>query len=420
MKKLTLALAILLSCNAYSSSLHKTHDLLSLEEGAWVVDLEAKDAAADAYDAAKLALDTALAEEGNAVKIAATSLEEYKSALETLSSEASALETAVEEAEAAYKADDSEVNETAHKKAKEDLTDKNVAVEAKQAEVYTAQTAYDGLDLVVAEKEAAATKATEENKVVEAEKFSEFNTKVDVVEGGDYDSDAAEVVHRATQLNSDSIEGNSQKLNEHEVKIQSNADMIAEEATTNFQQSVDIAINAEKLVEHGETLEDHDVRITENKESIEVNSGRLDQHQEKLVSHDVRISENASGVSRNEASIMKNRDAISDNKANIAQNKEDIMDLRKGFEDMAKDYREFKSQTNGAIAGVAAMSQLGKPYGVGNMSLSVAAGHYAGENAIAIGAGYRPSEHLSIQAGVAANSGDNMEPVIAAGVTYEF
>ena len=87
---------------------------------------------------------------------------------------------------------------------------------------------------------------------------------------------------------------------------------------------------------------------------------------------------------------------------------------------MAKDYNSFKSQTNGAIAGVAAMGQLAQPYGVGNFNVGVGAGNYNGESAIALGMGYRATENMTLRGAVSASTADDMKPIVAASVNYEW
>ena len=86
---------------------------------------------------------------------------------------------------------------------------------------------------------------------------------------------------------------------------------------------------------------------------------------------------------------------------------------------MAKDYNSFKKQTNGAIAGLAAMANIPQPYSVGKFSVGAGVGYYENENAISVGMGYRYSENLTFKASVASNTGD-VEPIIGAGVGFEF
>ncbi len=132
------------------------------------------------------------------------------------------------------------------------------------------------------------------------------------------------------------------------------------------------------------------------------------------------IYNNRKAISGNTTAIGKNTTAIGKNTTAIGKNTTDIKNLRQDFERLSKDYYSFKEQTNGAIAGVAAMGQLAQPYGVGNFSFGAAVGNYNSEQAIAVGMGYRYSENVTVRAAAAANSGNNMEPILAASINYEW
>jgi autotransporter adhesin len=161
----------------------------------------------------------------------------------------------------------------------------------------------------------------------------------------------------------------------------------------------------EKVKAHNSTLSDHDERITSNTKGIEANKAgiaknvtRLDAHDITLGKHDKRITSNAKGIKENKAAISG---------------------LRSDFDAMAKDYNSFKKQTNGAIAGMAAMSNIPQPYSVGKSMIGAGVGHYNGESAISVGMGYRYSESVTFKASVASSTGE-IEPIIGAGVGYEF
>ena len=66
------------------------------------------------------------------------------------------------------------------------------------------------------------------------------------------------------------------------------------------------------------------------------------------------------------------------------------------------------------------MGQLAQPYGVGKANIGFGVGAYNGEQAIAVGMGYRYNEQTTFRGAVAANTGNDMEPVIAASVNYEW
>lgn len=154
-----------------------------------------------------------------------------------------------------------------------------------------------------------------------------------------------------------------------------------------------------------------------------IDSGLVESNKEgKLVSQtkSKAITQNRGMIRTNTADIKTNTAGIYRNEQAIGKNTADIKDLRQDFENLSKDYYSFKEQTNGAIAGVAAMGQLAQPYGVGNVNVGAAIGSYESQQAIAIGMGYRYNENVTMRAAVAANSGNDMNPIIAASVNYEW
>ena len=167
--------------------------------------------------------------------------------------------------------------------------------------------------------------------------------------------------------------------------------------------------------------------IATNKAGIETNAAGIATNKVDIATNKAGIETNAAGIATNKVDIATNKtgietnaQAIVSNTSGINKNAADIVDLRQDFEALSADYYSFKEQTNGAIAGVAAMGQLAQPYGVGNINVGVGVGSYAGEQAIAVGLGYRYSDVTTLRAAVAANSGDDMEPVVAASVNWEW
>lgn len=103
---------------------------------------------------------------------------------------------------------------------------------------------------------------------------------------------------------------------------------------------------------------------------------------------------------------------ISHNSQRIDQNAEAInfldQKVNQGFE-----------RLDGAVAANAAMSNLVRPYGVGNVAATAAIGGYNSQEALAIGVGARVTENTTVQGSIA-TSLDNYEPVWGVGVGYEF
>lgn len=116
---------------------------------------------------------------------------------------------------------------------------------------------------------------------------------------------------------------------------------------------------------------------------------------------------------------QENRGMIEQNSKGIAKNKADIQDLRQDFKNMASDYNSFKKQTNGAIAGLAAMSNIPNPTGVGSISIGAGVGYYQNENAVSVGMGYQMTESLTFKTSIASSTGQ-MKPIVGAGMSYTF
>jgi autotransporter adhesin len=72
------------------------------------------------------------------------------------------------------------------------------------------------------------------------------------------------------------------------------------------------------------------------------------------------------------------------------------------------------------IASVAAMSNIPHSIYTGQLSVGAGVGHYNGETAVAVGASYRYNEHVTTQLSAGANSGNNLNPVVGAGIAFAF
>ena len=65
------------------------------------------------------------------------------------------------------------------------------------------------------------------------------------------------------------------------------------------------------------------------------------------------------------------------------------------------------------------MSNIPTAMGIGKFAIGAGVGYYNSESALAVGASYRATNSVSAKFSVSAQSG-NFDPVIGAGVSYEF
>lgn len=201
-----------------------------------------------------------------------------------------------------------------------------------------------------------------------------------------------------------------------EYKAKNAADAVFAKAKEGYQSAVKAQAIATQAASNNNAIDSFAKANAEGK-SISVEAQANNQAINKVADYAVEnrglIGENTKAIGENKTEIGKNRTAIANNTTRIEG-------LEKNFEALSKDYYSFKEQTNGAIAGVAAMGQLAQPYGVGKINLGVGVGSYNSEQAIAVGMGYRYSETTTMRAAVAANSGNDMEPIVAASVNWEW
>lgn len=115
----------------------------------------------------------------------------------------------------------------------------------------------------------------------------------------------------------------------------------------------------------------------------------------------------------NDARISSNSDKIAQNTKLINKNTADIADLRVDLERQGKEL-------SAGIAGVAAMANIPHMQEAGQFSVGAGAGYYNGESAVAVGLGYRVNNSLTTQLGVSANTGNDIKPIVGAGVAFAF
>ncbi|MEO9497643.1 MAG: YadA C-terminal domain-containing protein [Vibrio splendidus] len=173
-----------------------------------------------------------------------------------------------------------------------------------------------------------------------------------------------------------------------------------------------------KVAHNEKAIEKQSVKVAHNEKAIEKQAVKVAHNSAGIAHNSVSISHNSAGISHNqnrlndhEGRIDSNAKDIYSNKMAIDNNSSDILDLRKDLERQGKEL-------SGAIAGVAAMTNIPHQQSVGQFSVGAGIGHYNSESALAVGVGYRYSDSLTTQLGVSMNSGNDLNPVIGAGVAF--
>lgn len=207
------------------------------------------------------------------------------------------------------------------------------------------------------------------------------------------------------------IDDNVKAIESTDVKVTDNTKKIDTNTTA-------IATNAAGVEKAQATAVTARDRADRNLQRIAVNTSSIGhveayagQNRESIKANATNIVSNAHRISYNDAQIKLNR-------AEIGEVKTGLNDLRGNFEAMAKDYREYKGQTNSAIAGLTAMTQLSGPNGIGNFNAGAAVGGYEGEHSLAIGVGYRPNENWTLRAGASIN--EKASSTYGASASYEW
>ena len=134
-----------------------------------------------------------------------------------------------------------------------------------------------------------------------------------------------------------------------------------------------------------------------------INGGQLHQTNENVAALDTRVTQNAKDIATNAKDIATNKADIATNKADIATNRNRINQLG--------------SRVNKVGAGAAALAAL-HPMDFDpddKWSFAAGMGNYAGQNAAAIGAFYRPDEKVMFSVGGTVGNGENM---VNAGISF--
>lgn len=176
---------------------------------------------------------------------------------------------------------------------------------------------------------------------------------------------------------------------------------------TDLNQKTKDLVNA-VIAEIDTTSNDNKAKLEDIKNDIVNHKTQLDKNNTKLIDTKVQFESIYNATNSN----------INANSKGIANNKEMVNGLQKQFSNLKNEFADYKTATNGAIAGVAAMGMLTTPQGIGHTAISAGAGYYGGETAIAVGVTHN-IDALTIRAGASYSTGSS-QPVLGAGVGYEF
>ena len=226
---------------------------------------------------------------------------------------------------------------------------------------------------------------------------------------------------------SKAIENANDKKAKFEDKVKNAADVIKYNET--IKTSSDAGVVSSKIIaeQASKGIDANAKGIDANAKGIDANAKGIDANAKGIEKTNTQVSKNTSTLVAQNKTLVSHDTRISTNAKNITSNTNrianiegDVKNLRQDFEKLSKDYNSFKKTASAGIAGVAAMANIPTAYGVGNVAVGAGIGSFNGEQAISVGVSYRANEAIAMKASIAANSGSNVEPVIGAGISYEF
>lgn len=202
-----------------------------------------------------------------------------------------------------------------------------------------------------------------------------------------------------------------QKLEEtnNQLKAQVTANQLAHDTQKEALKELNDKITRIKPVEssfkgYQDRIDDIHAKVDKFHEQNDENGKRLD----SILSRTEEANKKVVNYSKN----------LQNNASDIAHNNDIAMGLKTQFDDFTTDFDAHKKATNGAIAGVAAMSMLTVPKGIGNTALSAGTGYYNGQSAFALGITHRINA-VTLRAGATYNTGSK-EPSVNATIGYDF
>ena len=151
--------------------------------------------------------------------------------------------------------------------------------------------------------------------------------------------------------------------------------------------------------------------IKQNATAIQNNADRIQNNADRIQNNADRIQNNADRIQNNADRIQDNADRIQDNAGAIQQNKAAIQQNAAGIQRL--DGRIDKVGANAAA--LAALHPL--DYDASEKwSVAAGVGNYGSENAMAVGAFYRPNEDVMLNMAGSFGSGENM---VNAGISFK-
>ena len=162
--------------------------------------------------------------------------------------------------------------------------------------------------------------------------------------------------------------------------------------------------NADGIKQNATAIQNNADRIQNNADRIQNNADRIQNNADRIQNNADRIQNNADRIQDNADRIQDNAGAIQQNKAAIQQNAAGIQRL---------DGRIDKVGANAAA--LAALHPL--DYDASEKwSVAAGVGNYGSENAMAVGAFYRPNEDVMLNMAGSFGSGENM---VNAGISFK-
>ena len=198
-------------------------------------------------------------------------------------------------------------------------------------------------------------------------------------EGGQVAQNMTDIADNQTMLadHETRITQNTEDIAENRTMIGENRDMITTNAGNIAANRTDIDMNTANIAANRTDIDSNTGRITQNESDIMTNAGNIAGNREMIMT-------NMEGIEHNHTDIMGNRAMISSNEMSIMRNMEDIQTLKSGV--------------------AASMALAGMPE-MGARGVSVGAGSYGGETALAVGVHFS-GENARFKIGVTSSGGE--------------
>ena len=97
-----------------------------------------------------------------------------------------------------------------------------------------------------------------------------------------------------------------------------------------------------------------------------------------------------------------------------------VSSLESIFVSNNEKFDHLNKKVDEGLAMAAALNGLFQPYNVGKMNVSVAAGGYNSQHALAVGSGFRVNENFAIKAGAAFTQGGQGKILYNVGTNFEW